>query len=135
MLRKRGDVAKAEIEPLPGQRVNEMRRVAHQRQTLADVFAGETEAERIGLDAGRQRDRPQLQREPAFNLAQQVFGMTLQHDLGVRVAFVPDNARLASGHGQDCERSGGQEVLFGPSFVFAFMRDRGDDRALSCIPA
>ena len=45
-FRQRGDVAKSEIEALPGERMNEMSSVANQREARADEPARDAKAER-----------------------------------------------------------------------------------------
>ena len=45
---QRARIAQAEVEPLPGNGVNAMRRIADQRQPVFDDLCGVMEAERIG---------------------------------------------------------------------------------------
>ena len=112
-----------------------MRRIADERQPLADEAAGDLEAERKGLDARGEADRSELRGEAEFKLADEILGVEREERAGVGAALVPDNARPAAGQRQDGERAGRQEMLLRPAFVLALVLDRGDDAGLVIVPA
>ena len=55
------DVAQAEVEPLPRQRMNDMGGVGDQRQPFGDEAPREAERERNGFDARSEAERAELQ--------------------------------------------------------------------------
>ena len=64
---------------------------------------------------------PSFRVKRCSSCAQEILGRERQQRLGVGVALVPDDARLAPAHRQDGERAGGQEVLLGAAVVIALV--------------
>ena len=115
--------------------MDDVRRIADERQPLADEAPGDLEAERKGLDARGEADRSELRGEAEFKLADEILGLELEERAGVGAALVPDDARPAAGQRQDGERAGRQEMLLRPAFVLALVLDGGDDAGLVIVPA
>ena len=59
-LGERRHVAQAEVQALPGERMDDMRRVADEREPLADEAPRDLEAERKGLGARGEADFAQF---------------------------------------------------------------------------
>ena len=112
-----------------------MRRVADEREPLADEAPGELEAEREGLGARGEADFAQPQCEAIFELTRQILGVEREERAGVGAPLVPDDARPAARKRQDGERAGGQEMLLGPALMIALVRDGRDDAGLVVVPA
>ena len=86
-LGQRRDVAQAKIEPLPGERMDDMGGVADQRQPFGDEASRDLEAERKGLDPRGEADRAELSGEAQFELAHE--------DRPVRARAAPRRRRAA----------------------------------------
>ena len=134
-LGERCDVAKAEVEALAGERVDEVGRVADEREALGDETARHLEAEREPLDPRGERDLAELRGEAERKLAQEILGVERDERARLRPALVPDDARAPPRQRQDGEGARGQEVLFGDPLVLVFVGDRRDDAQLVVIPA
>ena len=112
-----------------------MGRVADEREPPGDEAPCDLKAERKGFDARGKPDRAQFRGEAIFELARQVLGVEGKERAGVGAALIPDDARLAARKRQESERTGRQEMLLGPAFVVALVRDRRDDAGLVIVPA
>ena len=67
-LRQRRGVAEAEIEPLPGDRMDAVRGVAEKREARAHEIARQRQAERIGAARALELDRAEPMAEAALEL-------------------------------------------------------------------
>ena len=129
----------AHIEPLPGDRMDDMRGVADERERSATKRARpRSRADRRGAarpPSISPRCRPKRRLELGVEI---VVG---QRDDALGLAASPRSTRSRSGgrrgrlQRQDRERAGGQEMLLGAAIVIALVRDGGDDGGLAVGPA
>ena len=105
-LRQGGGIAQAEIESEPGDRVDHMRRIADQRQPLADEAVGDEQVERKALQPADDRHIAQPLAHPHFERALLLARIGRQ-DLGcARRRFRPHDRAAIAGERQDRERAG-----------------------------
>ncbi len=109
--------------------------IANQGKALGDEAPRDAIAERDRDRLGGDFDLAELEREARLELPLEILRLERQQRLGVIARLVPNDARASARQRQDRERTGGKEVLFGATGVIALMRDRGDDRRLSIVPA
>ena len=76
--------------------MDDVGRVANEREPRSDEAPRDLEAERKGFDARRKADRAQFRREAIFKLARQIVGIERQQRFSVGAALIPDDARLAT---------------------------------------
>ena len=130
-----GHVAQAHVEPLPGDRMNDVRSIADQRQPLGDERASGEQPERKCAARPDHRDVAELQAKAFLQLG--VEFIVGQRDDAFRLArgLGPHDGRAFSRERQDRERAGRKEMFLGAAVVLAFVRHRSDDRRLIVIPS
>ena len=132
---KRRGILEAEIEALPGDRVDAVRGVAGQREARRDEGARQRQAERPGARLVLDADLAELQAEALLELGLEQERIAGDQFFGVGRALGPDDRRAVAGQRQDGERPGRQEMLLGAAIVRPLMRDRADDAGLAVLPA
>ena len=90
---ERRDILEAHIEALPGDRMDDVRGVADQRDALGDEAARDREAERIGAARADRGDVAELQPEAAFELGVEFVVGQRDDALGFRLLLGPDDRR------------------------------------------
>ena len=90
---ERGDVLEPHVEPLPGDRMDDVRGIADQREALGDEGARHRKAERKGAARADRRDLAEMQAEAAFELGVE-FSVGQRNDaLGLARLLGPDDRR------------------------------------------
>src|SRR6185295_8328686 len=124
----------AEIEPLPGDRVDAMGGVAGEREALGDEGTGKRQAKREGARLAERRDGAEPMAEAPLQLeAEDVFiaADDPARDLG---ALGPDQRRAVALERQDGERPAGQEMLDRAAAMRPFVGNRDHDTGLGVGP-
>src|SRR4051812_3316225 len=132
---QRGNVANAEIEALPRDRVDDMRGVADEGQSVGDEGPGDLHRQRIGAAWPDGMHRAELQSEARLKLGVEAGIVESHQPLRLAQPFRPDDGGAAAGQRQDGERAGRQEMLLGTPLMVALVLDRGDDPGLAIVPA
>ena len=111
-LGQRRDVAQPEVQPLPRQRVDAVRRVAGQRHPRQRPALGERQAERIGVALALERDVAEEVAEPRPELGEVAGRRRAGRSPRARSrALGPDDRRAVAGQRQDGERPRRHEEL------------------------
>jgi hypothetical protein len=134
-LGKRCDIAQAHVEALPGDWMDQVRRVTHEREAFGDKRAGDEEAERVSAASADRGDLAKMQLEAALQLGMKRAGRQRHNAIGFRCRLGPDDGGAAPRERQDGKRSCGEEMLFGAAAVIPLMADIGNNRGLSVLPA
>jgi hypothetical protein len=130
-----GDVLQSHIEPLPGDRMDEMGGVANERDALGDERAGDEKAERMHAARTDRFDLAEMQLEALFKLGMKSV-IRQRHDAFCLVGRLgPHDRGAVALQRQDRERAGGQKMLLGAAAMIALVADGGDDRRLIVSPA
>ena len=134
-LGQRRHIAQPHVQSLPGNGVNDMRRVADQRDAFGDEAARNRQPERIGAARTRKRDLAEMQSKALFGFGEKI-GVGQRHE-PVRLArfLGPHDGGALALERQDRERPRRQEMLLGAAVMIALMRDGRDDARLSVGPA
>ena len=132
---ERGDILQAHIEPLAGNRMNNVRGVADQCQALGDKRPRHVKPKGMNAARADRRNVAEMQLKSLLKLGME--GVSGQRDDALRLAgcLSPDNRRALTLERQDGERSRRQKVLLRPAVVIAFVIDIDDDRRLTILPA
>src|SRR5207342_126113 len=132
---ERGDVFQSHIQSLPRNRMNDMRRVADERDALGNELARNPKAERKNAARADRRDLPEGEAEAALELVMEAsLGQRHNPRRLLRLLGPDDRGAVASGsvafERQDRERARRQEMLLGTPVMIALMRNGGDDGGL-----
>ncbi|MNE39146.1 hypothetical protein D3C80_1330800 [compost metagenome] len=88
-FRQRHHVTQAEIEPLPGDRVQRLRGIAHQCQAMADMLIGGQQAERIAVTFPGAKDAPQTPAKCLLQLTDKTFVVPAVNLLAIFTRMAP----------------------------------------------
>jgi hypothetical protein len=115
--------------------MDHMRGVAGQRDALGNEGARNEQPERIGAPRGARRNLSQVQAKTAFQLGVKLIVRQRDDTRGLGISFGPHQRGAIAFQRQDRERTSGEEMLLGAPVVRALVRNRGDDRGLTVVPA
>src|SRR5262249_26325480 len=106
-------VAEAQIEALPRDRMNAVRRVAEKRKARPHEVACERQPKRIGGARTVESDYPEPMPEAPLDLDQEHEVVAREELLGILRTLRPDERRTVPRERQDGERAARQKVLDG----------------------
>ena len=139
-----GDIAEAEIQPLAGDGVDGMGRVADQRQPLVRDPRRVVKAQRIGRARRQQLDAPEEAAHGRLRLGRELGVGKGEKAISIVPLDRPDDRRAMAatiflgvivGHRQQSERARGIENLPGDMVVRPLMAQDRDDRRMVILPA
>ena len=130
-----GHVLEPHVEALPGDRMNDVRGIADQRDAVGDEGTRDEEAERMHAAFADDADLAEMQLEALFELGMK--RIVWQRDDAFRLArrLGPHDRRASSFQRQDRKGSGGEKMLLGPALMIALVGDIDDNGGLAVIPA
>ncbi len=133
-LGERRHVAQAQIEPLSGNGMNAVGGIADEGQPGRHIGARQMERQRVGPARPHRTRRAQIVSETRRHRIGEGSIVHIEviggHLLGLR----PHQGGAVARHGQDGERTGGQEIFLRNAVMGALMLDRGDDAGLAVAP-
>src|SRR6185369_2359592 len=123
------------VEALARDRMDDMRGIADQRETLGDEGARHEIGQRERARLVERLDLAEMQAEPALELAVELLVAQRDDARGFAAALGPHQRGSFAGERQNREGTRRQEVLLGAAVVIALMADGDDDAGLIVLPA
>ena len=136
-FRQAGCIAQAEIETLPGDRMQRLRGVADDRQPLGHVLVRARQRQRIQLPRCRRAvKRPSRKPKASCRRARNSASFSLRHSSArLRQSNVQIKPDPPFGHRQQRQRPGRSEALVRDVIVKALREHVGHQRGLLVVPA
>src|ERR1700674_1034960 len=107
--------------------MNYVRRVADQRQTIADEAARDGVVELVGARRRLHLDLAELEAEAPLELGMEILGRQRHQTLRLRHRLGPHDRALPARERQDGERAARKEMLLRAALVIALVAYCGDD--------